>query len=102
MQSSEEAEPVLIGKSAEKLTNNMSSFQKLNRRTKRLNTYFKCEVSGCKMIFDKKSNFLTHRRVHTKARPFACQFCGVSFSQSGTLYRHIRLKHPEEEEAQAN
>lgn len=44
-------------------------------------------------IFVKRSALTNHRRVHTKERPFACEFpeCSLAFTDSSALARHRRI-----------
>ena len=64
-----------------------------NKSTKRMKTFYSCQMTGCNKSFEKKSSCITHLNVHTKSRPYFCQYCGASFSQSGTRNRHVNLKH---------
>lgn len=69
-------------------------YQRYNRASKRWKTFYRCQHAGCSRTYGKKSNFVAHQRVHSGIKPFACTFCSLTFSQSGTLNRHMRLKHP--------
>ena len=47
----------------------------------------------CPKGFHFRSKFEEHVRSHTKEKPFSCEFCTKSYSQSYVLARHIRAKH---------
>ena len=42
----------------------------------------------CGKVMGNKSKLLTHHRSHTKESPYACSFCGKSFSENSTLRKH--------------
>ena len=48
----------------------------------------KCDYPGCKLVCFSKSNLETHKRVHTKSKPFVCNNCNKCFSQKGNLRKH--------------
>ncbi|CAG0892392.1 unnamed protein product [Darwinula stevensoni] len=45
---------------------------------------------ACSYITHLKGNARIHRRVHTLERPYQCTLCHKYFTQSSTLYRHMR------------
>jgi hypothetical protein len=49
-----------------------------NPKTQRFVKILKCEHTDCGMFFRKWHNFFDHLRVHTKERPFKCQYNGCS------------------------
>ena len=51
----------------------------------------KCDYPGCKLMCFSKSALETHKRVHTKSKPFLCKNCNKFFSQRGNLRRHMVL-----------
>ncbi len=55
------------------------------------NTCHKCEICG--KSFRESRLLRVHRRVHTKEKPFVCNFlgCDYSSSQKSNLNRHMRM-----------
>lgn len=52
---------------------------------------FQCSICG-KEFMD-RSTYKHHYMTHTGERPHQCSFCPYRSIQSGSLYRHIRIKH---------
>lgn len=54
----------------------------------------KCDFKGCKRVYKKISNLITHNRTHTGEKPFTCTWegCTWTFSRRDELRRHYR-KH---------
>ncbi|KAM9795067.1 zinc finger and BTB domain-containing protein 3 [Neosynchiropus ocellatus] len=50
-----------------------------------------CKVCG--KTFSCSYTLRRHATVHTRQRPYECQYCYRSYTQSGDLYRHIRKVH---------
>lgn len=64
-----------------------------NPDTQRVKLFFKCKYPGCGSMFKKSCNLRDHFRKHTGMRPFSCQFCHKTFTQSGNLGRHLKNVH---------
>ena len=61
-------------------------------------TNFECKFVGsdgtsCHKAYDKSTNLIVHYQRHINLRPFACQLCGISFTQNSTLSRHNKAFH---------
>lgn len=52
---------------------------------------FDCSV--CHKKFSSKQVLKNHMNCHTGNRPYACELCDATFTQSGTLYKHKQLVH---------
>ena len=52
-----------------------------------------CSVCGKK--FRKNNSLTVHMRIHTGERHFTCDFCDMSFTQTGNWARHRRTVHVE-------
>uniref|UniRef100_A0A8C0JX57 Zinc finger protein 445 n=1 Tax=Canis lupus dingo TaxID=286419 RepID=A0A8C0JX57_CANLU len=51
----------------------------------------KChKCSTCGKIFSKSSQLISHKRFHTRERPFKCRECGKTFRWSSNLARHMK------------
>ena len=64
-----------------------------NKQTQRIKLYFRCLYEGCGSIFKKSCNLRDHFRKHTGQRPFTCEYCNKTFTQSGNLGRHLKNVH---------
>ncbi|XP_018023130.1 protein abrupt isoform X4 [Hyalella azteca] len=52
---------------------------------------FQCGVCG--KVFQDRTILKNHHMTHTGERPHQCSMCPYRSIQSGSLYRHIRMKH---------
>lgn len=59
----------------------------------RQQTYFICKYRDCTKMFTKSTSLIVHYWRHTNVRPFTCNLCSKSFTQSGTLSRHNLAVH---------
>lgn len=48
------------------------------------------KCSTCGKTFKKHSHLISHKRCHTKERPFKCIVCGKTFRWSSNLTRHMK------------
>jgi hypothetical protein len=51
-----------------------------------------CDVEGCGATFTRSGSLTTHKRTHTKEKPYQCDVagCGATFAKSGNLTDHAR------------
>ncbi|NXL68704.1 ZN397 protein, partial [Chordeiles acutipennis] len=45
----------------------------------------------CGKSFMWNSELVTHQRIHSDERPYACSHCGKSFKMSSALLRHQNI-----------
>ena len=65
-------------------------YSRSNRVCKQKNEFL-CD--SCDKQFSCFSKLMSHSRVHSGEKPYACRQCGKFFSQSNTLKVHIRIVH---------
>ena len=74
----------------------LGSYEKIkvvNKDNKRSITHFICRYRNCNAMFTKSTSLIVHYWRHINVRPFTCNLCNTSFTQSGTLSRHNRAVH---------
>lgn len=53
-----------------------------------------CDIEGCTSTFKNSGGLHYHKRqVHSEERPFACDFCPMTFKISSNFHRHVRAQH---------
>ena len=65
--------------------------EKIGRQ--KLDHYYRCNVDGCNHKFSRSTALIVHVRKHFNMRPYECHICKKSYTQSGTLKRHIETIH---------
>lgn len=73
--------------------NNPASLQSHKRFNHQRIGSHKC--TECGKCFNQNSDLKRHYRTHTGERPFACEFCELSFTQPQHLKAHHLCKHAE-------
>ncbi|CAG0887418.1 unnamed protein product [Cyprideis torosa] len=51
------------------------------------------QCNYCEKAFFDKFALSQHINSHTGERPFVCKYCGLSYTASGSMHTHIRIKH---------
>ncbi|GAB1604932.1 transcription factor E4F1-like [Argonauta hians] len=53
-----------------------------------------CLFEGCTYAFKTKGSLIRHMRRHTGERPYTCDMCKRTFTESGALSRHLKSRTP--------
>ena len=56
-------------------------------------THYICKFGDCGKAFTSSTGLIVHHMRHKDIRPYKCNMCESSFTQSGTLKRHKRGVH---------
>lgn len=60
------------------------------RKRARTQGKYKCDHEDCESSFDRYSNLVRHRRIHTGEKRFRCKDCGKKFQEAHHLAAHER------------
>lgn len=74
-------------------TNKSSDVMKFCFKTSSGKKLFYCDF--CPKVFNKGSNLLRHRTMHSDFKAFCCSLCGKNFRLNASLTRHIKEVHQE-------
>ncbi|XP_046749517.1 uncharacterized protein LOC124413167 [Diprion similis] len=61
----------------------------------RIHTTVMYDCNVCGKQFNRHSNLITHRRVHTREKPFECDICKMVFGYKCSIKGHIENVHSE-------
>ncbi|XP_046433017.1 uncharacterized protein LOC124185865 [Neodiprion fabricii] len=61
----------------------------------RIHTTVMYDCNVCGKQFNRQSNLITHRRVHTREKPFECDICKMVFGYKCSIKGHIENVHSE-------
>ena len=53
--------------------------------------YYYCKHPGCTYKTIRSGHLQRHERIHTKEKPYKCQFCSYTAARSDHLRRHMKI-----------
>ena len=54
-------------------------------------SHYVCHWDNCNKTFTQRQKLVRHLRVHSRFKPFRCEFCNRCFSSNETLKQHLRI-----------
>ena len=60
----------------------------------KIDRFFRCTVNKCGQEFDRSSSLVVHVRQHFAMKLYQCPICQKTFTQAGSVKRHLEFVHP--------